>query len=137
MHNRYQEEETRHNPEVQDANRGERNQLQKPKPTIMIGTKKNNELQGAEKNAWIYAGKLRQNTTEETVISYLKENGVTGKITCKDLNSRGNNKAFKVGVPFRELSRMENPEFWPAGVLVTRFRFSRDNFRREQGATLE
>ena len=118
--------------------RRRRNQVPADRPTVVIGTKNDDDLQAGDKTAWLYVGKLRQNTTKETVIRFLNKNGIDGDIKCEDLNSRGYHKAYKIGIPFQYLGNTNKPEFWPAGVIVRRFRFRRENYRREdEGATLE
>ena len=92
--------------------------------TIM-GTKKDEEMQAAEKTAWLYVGSLKKTTTRDSVVNYLNKNGVTGHLECEELHTLGNKKAFKVGIPFAYLRNTQDPEFWPENIIVRRFRFPR------------
>lgn len=91
---------------------------QSRKRTVLIGTKQTTDLQAVEKKACLYVGKLRSSTTEETLKKYLNKNGVKGVTECEELATRGNTKAFKVGIPFKLLGETENTSFWPEGVLI-------------------
>ena len=88
----------------------------------MIGTRPNEEdLGAAERKAWLFVGRLKEDTTAEKVKGYLVKNGIGGDIECEDLNAQGHKKAFKTGIPFNFLGTIEDPGFWPAGVLVRQF----------------
>lgn len=106
------------------------------RPKVTIGIRKNEaELQAAEKKAWLYVGQLRESTTVDTVKEYLKKNGVEGDIDCEELNTKGNSKAFKLGIQFNFLEDVENSQFWPVNVRVRRFRFFRGQ-RQNEGISL-
>ena len=47
-------------------------------------------LRAGDRTAWLYVGRLHRLTTEETLRSYLGENGVT-EVICEKLDSRGTN----------------------------------------------
>ena len=94
------------------------------------------DLLAAEKTAWLFVGRLQQGTTADKVKNFLNKNGIHGDITCEEIVSRGNTKAYKVGVPFGHLELTTNPDFWPAGVTVRRFRF-RPPGRRYEGVSLD
>ena len=85
--------------------------------------------------AWLYIGRLQEETDIQNVIKYLKESRITGEIDCEQLETRGRNRAFKIGFDFDKLEEVNDPDFWPRNVLVRpfRFRFSR---REPQGASL-
>ncbi|KAJ4433004.1 hypothetical protein ANN_15261 [Periplaneta americana] len=74
-------------------------------------------LKAADKIAWLYVGSLHPMTEKEGLIRYLQDNGITSDISCDQLNTRGTNKAFRVGINFSHLTRVNHPEFWPEGVL--------------------
>lgn len=128
-----EDEEGRMNPQLwtQVVNRGRRNHQTIRQP-VVIGRKQDEELQAGNKTAWIYIGKLKHNTSTDTVVRFLKRNGIEGDIICESLNARGTNKSFKVGVPYSYIDNMVNPEFWPTGVIVRRFRFRRGQPREDQ-----
>lgn len=91
----------------------------------IIGTRQNGEssLRAGQRFAWLYVGRLHSGTTPEDIKSYLSENEISGDIICEDLNSRGHNKAFKVGIHLEELEKVEDEHFWPRGVIMRQFRF--------------
>ncbi|KAJ9596700.1 hypothetical protein L9F63_012304 [Diploptera punctata] len=103
---------------------------------IADGSKKtDDELQAADRKAWLYIGKLRKNTTTESLTRYLERNGIQGEITCEELNTLGDTKAFKVSFPLHQLKETEQPDFWPMGIRVRRFRFRKTY--RDEGVDLE
>jgi hypothetical protein len=103
--------------------------------TTIIGTMNttNTNLKPGEKFAWLYVGKLHPTTTQGRVVEHLESNGIVGKIVCEELETKGYFKAFKVGIPYENLEKVNTAEFWPAGVLVRQFRFRR---QRQLGTQL-
>lgn len=97
-------------------------------------TKIENELQAANRKAWLYIGHLHQNTTPEKVERHLKNLDVKEISECEEIQTKGSLKAFKVGIPLTDLQKITNPESWPEGVIVRRYRFFRTQTQR---ATLE
>ena len=61
------------------------------------------ELQAAEKKAWLFVGRLTDTTTTEKIVRYLTRNGISGSIDCAEIPTRGTSKAFKVGIPYDQL----------------------------------
>ena len=113
--------------------RGGRQQRQR-QPGSLIGTgSRDCALQAADKTAWLHIGRLREGTKEQDIKSYLNKKGIQGNVTCEQLTSISSNKSFKIGIPFNFLEQITDPEFWPAGITVRRFRF----FRRREGAYIE
>lgn len=92
------------------------------------------ELQAAEKIAWIFVGRLKATTNSEMVSNYMTKRGVREVIECEEIRSRGPNKAYKVGIPFGYLQTIQDPDFWPNGVQIKRYRFRR---QYNEGASLE
>lgn len=86
------------------------------------GTAKQGMLKAAERNAWIYIGRLASETTTDDITQYIFQNGIDTVNECEMLNTRGNNKAFKLAVPFRYRERVLDPEFWPEEVVFRPFR---------------
>lgn len=95
--------------------------------TRIIGTKEtsNGRIRAGERTAWIYVGRLHYTTEKEDIITYLKEGGIKGKIEGEQLNTAGRNKSFKIGIPYEEKSKAEQPDFWPEGVIVRQYTFRR------------
>lgn len=110
-------------------------------PTI-IGTKQTadpnkeeneNELQAVYHKAWLYIGHLHRNTTNEMVERHLKKLKVAETTDCEELQKKGTLKAYKVGIPLRDLHKVTDPGAWPEGAVIRRYRFR----SREQGASLD
>ncbi|PSN49265.1 hypothetical protein C0J52_08190 [Blattella germanica] len=103
---------------------------QRTKRNTLGGTRiPDDGLQAADKKAWLYIGKLKKNTSE-MLTKHLVNNGIQGEITCEELNTLGDTKAFKVSIPLHHLKETELPNFWPMGIRVRRFRF-RKTYRDE------
>lgn len=113
---------------TQVVNRRKRPQTNKQ----MVGTKVNNDedIQAAQKNAWLFIGRFKEGTTARNVIKYLEINGIQGRIECEELESRGRNRAFKLGIPYSYMEEAIKPGFWPQGIIIRRFRFRR-TYRNE------
>jgi hypothetical protein len=92
------------------------------------GQNPDSQLQAAIRKAWIYVGRLHTRTEQETVTKFLQTNGIEGDIECEDLPTKGKNKSFKIGIDFRYIDSMQEPNFCPEGVIVQPFRF---RFRRD------
>jgi hypothetical protein len=137
----HQEDREYINPEAEHDNDGERPwttvrpRWNRNRPTTrVIGTRQNEDsLQAAERTAWLYVGHLKTETNTETVKNYLRKNSIEGELDCEELPGKGTNKAFRVGVPFKDLDRINSPDFWPSGVMIRRFRWFR-GFHRNDGA---
>ena len=54
---------------------------------------------------------------------YLQKNGITDSIECEELQTRGRNKASRLGIPYSHLPQVEILDFWPKGVHVGCFQF--------------
>ncbi|KAJ4451794.1 hypothetical protein ANN_03266 [Periplaneta americana] len=114
--------------------RPRRRQQQPRSSGTLTGTgTEDNILKAAERKAWLFVGRLRQESTPESVKNFLSRKGIAEEIICEELPTRGSTKAFKVGIPFNTLETVNKDEFWPAGINVRRFRF----FRRRGGARLD
>ena len=111
-----------------------RERHQRGQSKTLTGTGASDEdLRAAGRTAWLYVGRLRQETTPEAVKRFLDRKGVTGDIVCEELTTLGRNKSYKIGIPFSFLDTTTDRDFWPAGIVVRRFRFS----RRREGISLE
>lgn len=93
-------------------------------------------LQAAEKRAWLYVGRLKPETTPDSIKQYLSKKGVKENVICEELTNKSHTKSFKVGIPFHHLELANTAEFWPEGITVRRFRFPR-LFRENGGVSLE
>lgn len=91
----------------------------------IVGTRRNqdNTLKAADRTGWLYVGKIHPSMRKEDVMNYLQDSGIQGNIECDQLDTKGYNKAFRIGVPFQCLESINHPEFWPEGVLVRQYIF--------------
>ena len=92
-----------------------------PKGRIKGTRQGESRLKAAQSNAWLYLGRLNPETTEEDIENYLKENGVSGRISCKMVSSTYSRSAFKIGIPMIELDKVYEEAFWPADVMCRPF----------------
>ena len=100
-------------------------QQHRQSPKTLVGTgAKEDDLQAVAKTAWLFVGRQKKGTPSEKVKN-LTSNGIQGNITCEELTTMGEAKAFKVGISFEYLEMTYNPEFWPRGVTVRWFCFPR------------
>ena len=56
------------------------------------GTRSRNELQAAEKRAWLYVGRLRPGTTGETIKKFLEKKGIKDNVSCEELTTNNDIK---------------------------------------------
>lgn len=82
-------------------------------------------LQAAVKKGWIYIGKVKATVTADKVEEYIKAKIPGKEFTVEELQSKGLNKAYKIGVDFNIIKDFLNPDFWPKGIIVKRFQFFR------------
>lgn len=101
------------------------NRTQGAKQTIGTNTRMDEDIQAAQRYAWLFLGRLKEDTTADKVKKYLHKNGIQGNTICEEIESRGRNKAFKLGIPLEYLGEANDPNFWPEGVVVRRYRFRR------------
>jgi ribosomal 50S subunit-associated protein YjgA (DUF615 family) len=66
----------------------------------MIGTYRDSEIRAETKKAWIYLGRMMQNTTLEGVRNFLDRRGIKEEALVEELRTTGPYKAFKLGLPF-------------------------------------
>ena len=108
--------------------------MKSTKFTIGTDNSENPVLEAGELAAWLYVGRLSQRMTDQNIREYLQRRGIKQQdITCEELRTMGTNKSFKVGIPYQFLEQVEEPSYWPQGVLVRPFRAPR---RRYQGADI-
>ncbi|KAJ4425857.1 hypothetical protein ANN_27483 [Periplaneta americana] len=103
------------------------NSLKIKTPTI-VGTKQintekgaektENELQGGTRRAWLYIGRLHQTTTQEKIKRHLTKLNITNIVECEKLQTKGTLKAYKVGIPLNDLSKIDAPEYSKINFLL-------------------
>ena len=104
--------------------------------TIIRGenTSTDNILTAADKRAWIYVGRTNLSTTAANLKKYLTDKLNSQDVSVDELEANNvtvkTSRSFKVGVKYDYLECLEKPEFWPAGIIVRKFRFFRSNASR-------
>lgn len=129
------EEDTMEEQWTQATRRRGRQPARQQAPLTGVGPK-DDDLQAADKRAWLFVGRLRTETTPDSIRRFLIKRGIKENVICEELNTRSNLKSFKVGIPFQYLDRANEEEFWPTGIIVRRFRFPR-LFREHKGISPE
>ncbi|KAJ4426308.1 hypothetical protein ANN_27122 [Periplaneta americana] len=85
-------------------------------------------LKPAEHKMWLYVGKLHPETSSEDLTCFIKANEIREEIECEQLETKGKNRAFRVGIPLKYNDKINAPEAWPEGVLVRRYIFRRQRY---------
>ena len=75
--------------------------------------------------AWLYLGSLTPETSEEDIEKYLRENGVSCKVSCRMISNTDYRRAFKIGIPMKDLDKVYEETFWPTNVICRPFRAPR------------
>lgn len=92
----------------------------------IIGTNENNtQMKAAPRKAWLFVGRLHEETKTEDVIAHLQANNIKEEIICEEIETKGRTKAFKIGLNFDDLEKTNDPNLWPRNVIVRRYRFPR------------
>lgn len=100
---------------------------QKKNLLSFVGSNKDaTPIQAAIKKAWYFIGRLHFDTTVQDIEKYLKDklNSDEG-VTCTKINSANSSACFRVGVNFQQKEKLEDPEFWPSGVIVRQYIFKK------------
>lgn len=72
--------------------------------------------------SWIWLGGLAKSTTAENLTAYAKERWPDKDILCFELKTKHPKKSFKLGSIDLEWEELLQPEAWPEGVIIRRFR---------------
>ena len=70
----------------------------------------------------MYIRQLNPDTTTKDMEDYLKENGITGRISCRMVSNTDTSRAFKIGISLKELDKVYEESFWPANIICRPFR---------------
>ena len=102
---------------------------QQKKRNIVVGKATNRSgLKGApEPMRDIFVFRLDINTTKEDVEKHVKDNNCDLCTVSQKSHPEAKFKSFKVTVPVSHLNRLMDPEIWPLGVGIRRFRMPREN----------
>jgi hypothetical protein len=102
---------------------------------VIIGTSSDSEIKAEKKKAWIYLGRMSQETTIDRVRNFLNRKGIKKETVIEILRTVGPCKAFKLGFPYELLQGTENSEFWPQRAIIRPF-WIRYRARRQYRGTM-
>ncbi|KAJ3655259.1 hypothetical protein Zmor_014395 [Zophobas morio] len=88
----------------------------------------NNHFGAPQKKIWLHIGRCRPTTTIEQVSLHLRKEWTNQVFEIIELESKGTNKSFRVSVNYEEelLKQLFDPNKWPVGVVIKRYRFFRN-----------
>ena len=78
-------------------------------------------MKAIEGDTWLYLGSLTPETTEEDIEEYLRKNGMSGRISYGMVSNNDYRRAFKLGIPMKDLNKRYEETFWPTNVLCRPF----------------
>lgn len=92
------------------------------------GSAVNTESNGfisAPRKMWLYIGKVAPNVSCEQITNWIKNRGDLSEsdFEIQPLESKGNSKAFRLGIDPQHFEMMNKCEFWPTGIAFRRFNF--------------
>lgn len=100
---------------------------------VLHGTKQvslESELKPVKKIFWMFLSGLDPTVESNAVITYLNELNESSDYLCERLNARyGSYSSFKVGVPYEMGEGLMDPNIWPQGCIIAKFRAPR--FKRQ------
>jgi len=74
-----------------------------------------------KKYFWIFVSRLTNDTAPNSIIDYLKSNGVESECERIRTKKKQSYSSFKVGIPVDKKSTVLDENFWPVGVRVNAF----------------
>ncbi|KAG5887043.1 hypothetical protein JTB14_030002 [Gonioctena quinquepunctata] len=95
----------------------------------------NSGFTGAEKRLWIELYRVSRSTSTQDILQYIRKRPGFNDVECRvsELPSEEQrHKRFLVTAPFNKIDELYNPTFWPSGVGITRFSFTRNKKFLEQ-----
>jgi hypothetical protein len=114
-----------------------RRNCRRQRQQVIIGTSSDSEIKAEKKKAWIYLGRMSQETTIDGVRNFLNRKGTTEETIIEELRTMGSCKAFKLGFPYEHLQGTENSEFWTQGAVIRPFRIRYRAWRQYKGTTID
>ena len=103
---------------------------------VIIGISRESEIKAEKKKAWIYLGRMTQETTTG-VRNFLNRKGIKEEVLVEELKTMGPYKAFKLGFSLQHLRLTENQVFWAQGAIIRPFRISYRAWRQHRGAMVD
>ncbi|KAL3265214.1 hypothetical protein HHI36_009428 [Cryptolaemus montrouzieri] len=82
-------------------------------------------LKGAIRKKWLYVWRIVGNSvTENDIKDFLPDLEHHNTIEVKKFDSKGHNSDFSIGIPTETLyEKVNDPNFWPSGVVLREFNF--------------
>jgi polyhydroxyalkanoate synthesis regulator phasin len=104
---------------------------------VIIGTSSDSEIKAEKIKAWVYLGKMSQETTIDGVGNFLNRKGIKEETVIEELRTMGPYKTFKLGFPYEHLHGTENKEFCSQGAIIRQFRIRYRARRQYRGTTID
>jgi hypothetical protein len=96
---------------------------------VVVGTSENTSLSVGERKAWLYLGRLKNDTSEDDVKNFVLDTFPGVNVSVEKLESKGTNASFKLGVDFDVREDLFNSAAWPKDSIIKRFLFKRTRTR--------
>lgn len=117
-----------------------RRDVSRSRPQTIIGSSVKNGLisvKGADLTVNRYVGRFHNDAALEDVRKFIVDQGVT-VVELEDLETKhGRFRSFRLRVKRIELPRIEDPEFWPEGVILSPFFRPRGGDKTDGGLPAE
>ena len=109
-HTETRAEEQTSNPNLEEEDKGEMEELtdfeavtyrrnrRRQRQHVIIGTSRDSEIKAEKKKAWIYLGRMSQETTVERVRNFLNRKG---RSLSRRTENNGAMQSLQIGLPFR------------------------------------
>lgn len=92
------------------------------------GQRTDTVIKAEENRKWVFISQLVKTTTENDVITYLRDNGVN-VLQCNRLEIKNNEiAAFKIAIKEELYEEMFDPALWPVNTIIRPYR--QTNFRK-------
>ncbi len=97
--------------------------MRKPIP-IIKGTKADPTLRAVPRKFYVHAWPFCPETEVANIANFIDSQGFSrDQIEVVKLQARGNYSSFKIGISEELKDKLLNPEVWPAGISVNKFKF--------------
>lgn len=106
-----------------------------PNNLQILGTNTNvgDTFKSVEQKAWLYIGKIDNKCDREGIHEFLRGKLPGTEIIVEQVSKEESlSRSFKVGIDFKLLKEVNEPDFWPQGVTVRRFKFFRTREKLQQ-----
>lgn len=91
-------------------------------PTVPIGSLQET-FAAVARRAYLYVGNVNPNTKKESIMNYIADKypGANFDLETLPVNENALSKSFKLTIDFDMLDTFNNPEAWPAGIIIKKF----------------